>query len=167
MVTIKLNTKDKMVTMLQYTFNTKVSGTADAEFVSAVKSYQKAKKLTADGIVGKNTYKALLDDFPNLKKGKNKKSNWNKAWQAFLGIKVDGIFGSDTKKATKNWQKANGLDDDGIVGDATLSRAFGLTTSSSNASVVNKQPVNYKQYDSRWGKIVYTMNNTYNKNQTS
>ena len=75
MVTIKLNTQDKMVTMLQYTFNTKVSGTADAEFVSAVESYQKSKKLTADGIVGKNTYKALLDDFPNLKKGKNKKSN--------------------------------------------------------------------------------------------
>ena len=43
MVTIKLNTQDKMVTMLQYALNTKVSGTADAEFVSAVKSYQKSK----------------------------------------------------------------------------------------------------------------------------
>ena len=172
MVTIKLNTQDKMVTMLQYTFNTKVSGTADAEFVSAVKSYQKSKKLTVNGIVGKNTYKALLDDFPNLKKGKNKKSNWNRAWQSFLGVKIDGIFGSDTKKATQDWQKANGLTADGIVGDATLSKAFGITVSvsapstSNGTSVVNKQPVNYKQYDSRWGKIVYTKNNTYNKKQT-
>ena len=150
MVTIKLNTQDKMVTMLQYALNTKVSGTADAEFVSAVKSYQKSKKLTADGIVGKNTYKALLDDFPNLKKGKNKKSKWNKAWQSFLGVKIDGIFGADTKKATKDWQKANGLTADGIVGDATLSKAFGITVSvsapstSNGTSVVNKQPVNYK-----------------------
>jgi peptidoglycan hydrolase-like protein with peptidoglycan-binding domain len=172
MVTIKLNTQDKMVTMLQYALNTKVSGTADTEFVSAVKSYQKSKKLTADGIVGKNTYKAFLDDFPNLKKGKNKKSNWNKAWQSFLGVKVDGIFGADTKKATQDWQKANGLTADGIVGDATLSKAFGITVSvsapstSNGTTVVNKQPVNYKQYDSRWGKIVYTMNGTYNKNQT-
>ena len=45
MVTVKLGTKDNMVTVLQYLFNTKVSGTADAELVSAVKSYQQKKKL--------------------------------------------------------------------------------------------------------------------------
>ena len=172
MVTIRLNTRDKIVIMLQYALNTKVSGIADAEFVSAVKSYQKTKKLTVDGIVGKNTYKALLDDFPNLEKGKNKKSNWNRAWQSFIGVKVDGIFGSNTKKATQDWQKANGLTADGIVEDITLAKAFGITVSvsapstSNGTSVVNKQPVNYKQYDSRWGNIIYTMNNTYNKKQT-
>ena len=60
MVTIRLNTRDKIVIMLQYALNTKVSGIADAEFVSAVKSYQKTKKLTVDGIVGKNTKLFLM-----------------------------------------------------------------------------------------------------------
>ena len=172
MVTVKLGTKDNMVTVLQYLFNTKVSGTADAELVSAVKSYQQKKKLTADGIVGKNTYKALLDDAPTLKKGKNKGSVWNKAWQHIISVKVDGVFGSNTKDATKTWQKNNGLTADGIVGPKTFEKAFGIAvavaapSTSNGTSVVNKQPVNYKQYDSKWGSVVYTQNGTYNKNQT-
>lgn len=35
---------------------------------------------------------------------------------------ADGIFGLDTKKAVQNFQKDNGLDVDGIVGQATLSK---------------------------------------------
>ncbi|AXL90515.1 peptidoglycan-binding protein [Streptomyces sp. CB09001] len=36
---------------------------------------------------------------------------------------VDGYFGSQTKAATIKWQQRHGLDDDGMVGDATWSKA--------------------------------------------
>lgn len=34
-------------------------------------------------------------------------------------IKVDGVFGPQTEKAVRHWQRANGLLDDGIVGPVT------------------------------------------------
>ena len=40
-----------------------------------------------------------------------------KKLQKHLGIPDDGDFGSGTETAVKNWQKANGLKDDGVVGD--------------------------------------------------
>jgi murein L,D-transpeptidase YcbB/YkuD len=41
-----------------------------------------------------------------------------------LGIKVDGIFGSLTEKAVKEFQRNNGLAVDGIVGQNTWSKMF-------------------------------------------
>ncbi|CAN5397740.1 hypothetical protein BH09BAC5_BH09BAC5_28010 [soil metagenome] len=42
-----------------------------------------------------------------------------KKLQTLLGINVDGIFGNETSKAVKVWQKKNGLKADGIVGEKT------------------------------------------------
>jgi murein L,D-transpeptidase YcbB/YkuD len=39
---------------------------------------------------------------------------------------ADGDFGADTLKAVKAYQKAAGLDDDGIVGPATWSKLLGI-----------------------------------------
>ena len=39
--------------------------------------------------------------------------------QEFLEIGADGIFGSGTEAAVKQWQSLNGLTADGIVGPAT------------------------------------------------
>lgn len=45
--------------------------------------------------------------------------------QNFLGIKsADGIFGKDTELAVIEWQRKNGLKDDGIIGPKTLSLMF-------------------------------------------
>ena len=45
--------------------------------------------------------------------------------QEKLGVEAIGTFGPKTEAAVKAWQKANGLKDDGIVGDATWSKLFG------------------------------------------
>jgi len=48
-----------------------------------------------------------------------------KKLQEKLGVESIGTFGPKTEAAVKAWQKANGLKDDGIVGDGTWSKLFG------------------------------------------
>lgn len=45
--------------------------------------------------------------------------------QKKLGVDPVGKFGPKTEAAVKEWQKANGLEDDGIVGDNTWKKMFG------------------------------------------
>ena len=54
-------------------------------------------------------------DMPTIKKGSKGKAV--KIWQIIVGVKSDGDFGSKTEEATKEFQKRNGLETDGIVGD--------------------------------------------------
>ena len=60
----------------------------------------------------------------------NSHSNVVVLWQAVLvaddylgNADLDCRFGAKTRSATKAWQRANNLDDDGIVGPQTLSKA--------------------------------------------
>ena len=53
------------------------------------------------------------------------KGDDGKKLQEKLGVEAIGTFGPKTEAAVKAWQKANGLKDDGIVGDATWSKLFG------------------------------------------
>lgn len=39
------------------------------------------------------------------------------AWQAIVGVYLDGAFGPLTEAATKKWQRVRGLVDDGVVGE--------------------------------------------------
>jgi putative chitinase len=50
-----------------------------------------------------------------------------KKLQEKLGVEAIGTFGPKTEAAVKDWQKANVLKDDGVVGDATWSKLFGET----------------------------------------
>ncbi len=42
--------------------------------------------------------------------------------QKLVGAKVDGKFGPETESKLKEWQKSNGLKDDGLVGKNTLTK---------------------------------------------
>lgn len=53
------------------------------------------------------------------------KGDWVKKMQAALGVLVDGVFGPKTKKALQSFQRAHGLQADGIAGRQTY-RAMGL-----------------------------------------
>ena len=48
--------------------------------------------------------------------------------QKALGLKDDGVFGSDTEKAVKKFQKENNLKDDGIVGEKTYQKLLKIDT---------------------------------------
>jgi len=50
-----------------------------------------------------------------------------KKLQEKLKLTADGSFGLRTEEAVKAWQKANGLKDDGVVGDTTWSKLFGVS----------------------------------------
>ena len=58
-----------------------------------------------------------------IKKGS--KGKIVKVWQVILGVTIDGIFGSKTDEATRDFQKKHGLTVDGIVGKFTWSAGLG------------------------------------------
>ena len=93
-----------------------------------------------------------------LKRGS--KGDQVKQVQILLGIDADGIFGRKTEAAVKAFQAANGLKVDGIVGKQTWAALLGETQPEPDF----KQPVDYKQYDSKWAKVMYS--NHGDKSQT-
>ena len=100
---------------------------ADGKFgpqtTAAVKNFQQTRGLTADGIVGPNTWKALIQGH-TVKKGSS--GDAVRAVQYLLAhkhgyssITVDGVFGSETDKAVHDLQNVYDLAADGIVGQNT------------------------------------------------
>lgn len=94
-----------------------------------------------------------------------------KQLQEMLGIKADGIFGQQTRTAVRNFQREHDLEVDGIVGDETwnalLIAADADAVPPEKVQIITQpfvQPVDYKQYDSRWKNIPYT--STGNPKQT-
>ena len=87
---------------------------------SVVKSFQSSKNLSADGIVGKNTWEALA---VTVKQGSQ--GDAVRAVQTKLGITVDGIFGTGTKAAVAEFQDSKGLVPDCVVGPNTWAALVG------------------------------------------
>ena len=59
-------------------------------------------------------------------------------------------FGPQTEEAVKHFQEIKGLKADGIVGPLTWAALAG------DGGGEYKQPVDYKQYDSRWASVMYS-----------
>lgn len=92
---------------------------ADAFFGNADdwKRYAQAETKKDYGMVNVNV------QMPRLQRGS--KGQAVKVWQIIVGANVDGSFGPATEAATKAWQKAHGLVDDGIVGRASWPAGLG------------------------------------------
>lgn len=83
-------------------------------------TYEKEPEPTPAPVTGKIT----IDQPPQIKKGS--KGQAVKVWQTLMKVDIDGSFGSKTDEATRNFQKKQNLQVDGIVGPLTW--AAGLNT---------------------------------------
>ncbi len=123
-----------------------VDGVYGAKTREAVKAFQRKNGLTADGVVGPATAKAMgisststtttststKGDVVSVKTYQQKL----KSWGYYTGA-VDGVKGAKTVSAVKAFQRKNGLTADGIVGNATA-KAMGISVSAgTNSSYTN------------------------------
>ena len=131
----------------------------EAAFLDEIpeETYVNGELVPGDEIVTEGEGDAVL---PTLRKGnrgedvKLLQTTLNE--QGYSCGNVDGIFGKNTQKAVKEFQKAKGLSVDGIVGRKTWT-ALGLMEPEPHVDFV--QPPNFKQGDSRWGKKMYSNHN--------
>lgn len=139
-----------------------VDGIAGDKTYNAVIAFQKAKGLTADGMVG-NATKAKLGITGNsggsgttsatLRVGSN--GSLTRYLQRMLNVlgypmSVDGSFGETTKNAIINFQSKRGLTADGVVGSATWKELFSAYKVPVSGTGVQKM-VNVAKHELEWG----------------
>ena len=128
--TLRNGSQGNFVYLLQYMltqngYNISVDGSFGPNTLSAVTAFQAANGLTADGIVGANTWRTLLvlPPQPTIRQGS--RGMYVRYLQEKLTSKlysvgtIDGIFGNATRNAVIEFQTENELTADGIVGPIT------------------------------------------------
>lgn len=140
--------------------------TFDAALESAVKAFQKSKGLTVDGKAGPQTLAALVDTLPEVRYKDYSGSVYVRAVQALVSCAIDGQYGKNTRANVLAFQVTAGLEQTGDVTGNDWLALWGCsyTRTAKAAGTDTAKPVDYKQGDKRWGKVVYT--SCGNKSQT-
>lgn len=98
----------------------------------SVMAFQRRNNLTVDGIVGPLTWRALdatngnvpvYERILSLQTPMMRGDDVRHVQQA-LNVQVDGIFGPNTERAVREFQRQAGITVDGIVGSQTWNRLF-------------------------------------------
>lgn len=123
-----------------------VDGEYGAGTEEAIRQFQASHGLETDGIVGQETYEALMGDampenlsshiaagetslaaaiadnavFPIVTANNEIKVIQEALQQQGYNVDVDGLYGVGTEQAVRAYQAANGLEPDGIVGQETF-----------------------------------------------
>ncbi|MBZ9715890.1 peptidoglycan-binding domain-containing protein [Deinococcus multiflagellatus] len=97
---------------------------------TAVRNFQGANGLVVDGIVGGNTWEKLI---VTVRQGDNNNAvravqDQLRSGYGYSSVTVDGVFGSGTNTAVRDFQTKRGLSADGVVG---LNTWHALVTGSS------------------------------------
>lgn len=164
--TLQVGSKGNVVKALQCIVSVSPDGTFGQKTRDALVNFQFKHGLLADGVAGEKTFKKIVETAPILRVGSC--NVYVLAIEYLLtAMNANGVYADDEEAHVKAYQASKGLVIDGVVGRKTWSALFGLDDASTiTAGKSIKQPTDYKQYDSRWGNVVYTLNNTYNKKQT-
>lgn len=109
-----------------------------------VKAFQTQAGIYGDGVAGKDTFEKLdeweankrnaVPQFPGIQWRERHNRDITKIVQSKLnavagvGLEVDGVFGTETEKAIKNFQAFFGASVDGVVGKITWALLFGSPT---------------------------------------
>lgn len=93
-----------------------VDGSFGAGTDEAVKAYQKARKLTVDGVVGAKTWGSLVVTVRRGSRGEAVRAVQAQLASRGRPIVVDGAFGAGTQRAVRDFQTAVGAESDGVVG---------------------------------------------------
>ena len=90
---------------------------------AAVRDFQSAHSLQVDGVVGNQTWSALIVQVAQGSEGEAVRGVQSqfaaRAGEPGRGLKVDGIFGPKTDDTVRAFQRADSLTADGIVGPIT------------------------------------------------
>ena len=134
--TIRNGSSGNFVRILQYLLNyyganISVDGVFGGGTQRAVQEFQRDNNLSADGIVGRNTWNKLLNLNPGaevLRRG-SKSSAVMFLQRLLLSYlypitNIDGDFGPETERAVRAFQSENDLNVDGIVGRNTWQALF-------------------------------------------
>lgn len=133
---VRNGSRGNLVRLLQYLLNyyganISVDGVFGGGTERAVKEFQRANNLSADGIVGRNTWNKLLNFNPSsevLRRGSESSAVMflQRLLLSYLYpiSNLDGDFGPETERAVRAFQSENGLSVDGIVGRNTWQALF-------------------------------------------
>ncbi|WP_327287466.1 GH25 family lysozyme [Streptomyces sp. NBC_01198] len=121
---VSQGTTGHSVTAVQYLLDAHGSALAvDGDFGpatrSAVVAFQSSKGLTADGVVGPNTWQALIITVKEGDSGSAVKAAQDELSAHGHSVTVDGEFGPATRSAVVAFQSGKGLTADGVVGPNT------------------------------------------------
>jgi hypothetical protein len=112
------------VRSIQYLLNDHGAAlTVDGDFGlktgAAVRAFQTSHKLTVDGIVGNQTWPALIVEVSTGSTGDAVRAVQSQIHSRSGWLTIDGIFGPETESAVRFFQEDIGLSVDGIVGPNT------------------------------------------------
>lgn len=118
----------RRLTALKINAEVDVDGSYGLETVAAVRLFQETRGLPADGIVGPETWRTLVDagfrlgDRMLYRRSPMMRGDDVSRLQRSLGSlgfdagKVDGLFGPDTLRAVLDFQRNRGMTEDGFAG---------------------------------------------------
>jgi N-acetyl-anhydromuramyl-L-alanine amidase AmpD len=86
---------------------------------TAVRAFQSSRGLSVDGMVGSETWPALIVTVRNGNTGEAVRGVQSQLRAHGYMVTVDGVFGSQTETAVRAFQSSRGLTVDGIVGPVT------------------------------------------------